>query len=91
VASQYLGSISISRAFRLRRSHAIRVEPEQAECKLFCVRLSGKQRTVFLLRFVEDMDLLEIAAVTGMREGTVKTHLFRALKSVRAALKEQMK
>jgi RNA polymerase sigma-70 factor (ECF subfamily) len=55
------------------------------------VRLSGKQRTVFLLRFVEDMDLLEIAAVTGMREGTVKTHLFRALKSVLAALKEQMK
>jgi RNA polymerase sigma-70 factor, ECF subfamily len=49
-------------------------------------RLSGKQRTVFLLRFVEDMELLEIAAVTGMKEGTVKTHLFRALKSVRAGL-----
>jgi len=54
-------------------------------------RLSGKQRTVFLLRFVEDMELLEIAAVTGMKEGTVKTHLFRALKSVRAALEEPMK
>jgi RNA polymerase sigma-70 factor (ECF subfamily) len=39
--------------------------------------LSEKQRTVFLLRFVEDMDLLEIAAATGMKEGTVKTHLFR--------------
>jgi RNA polymerase sigma-70 factor (ECF subfamily) len=54
-------------------------------------RLSGKQRTVFLLRFVEDMELLEIAAITGMKEGTVKTHLFRALKSVRAAIEEQMK
>jgi RNA polymerase sigma-70 factor, ECF subfamily len=54
-------------------------------------RLSGNQRTVFLLRFVEDMELLEIAAVTGMKEGTVKTHLFRALKSVRAAIEEQMK
>jgi DNA-directed RNA polymerase specialized sigma24 family protein len=32
------------------------------------------------------MDLLEIAAVTGMKEGTVKTHLFRALNSVRAAI-----
>jgi len=51
-------------------------------------RLSGKQRTVFLLRFAEDMDLLEIAAITGMKEGTVKTHLFRALKSVRTALEE---
>jgi RNA polymerase sigma-70 factor, ECF subfamily len=45
--------------------------------------LPARQRTVFLLRFVEDMDLLEIAEVTGMKEGTVKTHLFRALQSVR--------
>lgn len=48
--------------------------------------LSERQRTVFLLRFVEDMDLLEIAAVTGMKEGTVKTHLFRAVQSVRLGL-----
>jgi RNA polymerase sigma-70 factor (ECF subfamily) len=54
-------------------------------------RLSGKQRTVFLLRFAEDMELLEIAAITRMKEGTVKTHLFRALKSVRTALEEQTK
>jgi RNA polymerase sigma-70 factor, ECF subfamily len=46
--------------------------------------LPARQRTVFLLRFVEDMDLLEIAEVTGMKEGTVKAHLFRALQSVRA-------
>jgi RNA polymerase sigma-70 factor (ECF subfamily) len=48
--------------------------------------LPMRQRTVFLLRFVEDMDLLEIAEVTGMKEGTVKAHLFRALQSVRARL-----
>jgi DNA-directed RNA polymerase specialized sigma24 family protein len=29
------------------------------------------------------MDLLEIAAATGMKEGTVKLHLFRALQAVR--------
>jgi len=45
--------------------------------------LPERQRTVFLLRFVEDMDLLEIAAATGMKEGTVKVHLFRALQAVR--------
>jgi RNA polymerase sigma-70 factor, ECF subfamily len=50
--------------------------------------LSERQRTVFLLRFVEDLNLLEIAAVTGMKEGTVKTHLFRALEAVRARLEE---
>jgi RNA polymerase sigma-70 factor (ECF subfamily) len=48
--------------------------------------LPARQRTVFLLRFVEDMDLLEIAEVTGMKEGTVKAHLFRALHAVRARL-----
>jgi RNA polymerase sigma-70 factor (ECF subfamily) len=48
--------------------------------------LSERQRTVFLLRFVEDMDLLEIAEATGMKEGTVKVHLFRALHAVRARL-----
>ena len=50
--------------------------------------LSARQRTVFLLRFVEDMDLLEIAAVTGLREGTVKVHLFRALEGVRKRMGE---
>jgi len=49
-------------------------------------RLPARQREVFLLRFVEDMELLEIAEVTGMKEGTVKTHLFRALQAVRARL-----
>jgi RNA polymerase sigma-70 factor (ECF subfamily) len=45
--------------------------------------LTERQRTVFLLRFVEDMDLLDIAAATGMKEGTVKTHLFRAVHMIR--------
>ena len=47
-------------------------------------RLPERQRTVFLLRYVEEMALIEIAAVTGLKEGAVKVHLFRALRSVRA-------
>ena len=50
-------------------------------------KLPGRQREVFVLRFVEDMDLVEIAQVLGMKEGTVKSHLFRALHAVR----EQMR
>jgi RNA polymerase sigma-70 factor (ECF subfamily) len=46
--------------------------------------LSPNQRTVFLMRFIEEMDLAEIAAATRMPINTVKTHLHRALKSVRA-------
>jgi DNA-directed RNA polymerase specialized sigma24 family protein len=34
------------------------------------------------------MELLEIAAATGMKEGTVKTHLFRALQTVRQRVEE---
>lgn len=54
------------------------------------VGLSARQRTVFLLRFVEDLDLLEIVAITGMKEGTVKTHLFRAVQSIRAGLEKKV-
>ena len=51
--------------------------------------LSERQRTVFLLRYVEELDLKEIADVTGMGEGTVKAHLSRALAKVRKQLGEQ--
>jgi RNA polymerase sigma-70 factor (ECF subfamily) len=46
--------------------------------------LSPRQRTVFLLRFVDEMELPEIAAVTGIPLSTVKSHLYRALAAVRA-------
>jgi RNA polymerase sigma-70 factor (ECF subfamily) len=48
--------------------------------------LSERQRTVFLLRYVEDLELKEIAQATGLGEGTVKAHLSRALGRVRAEL-----
>jgi RNA polymerase sigma-70 factor (ECF subfamily) len=52
-------------------------------------QLPERQRTVFLLRFVEDLDILEIAAVCRMKEGTVKRHLFRALQAVRERMGER--
>lgn len=48
------------------------------------LQLSERQRTVFVLRFVEEMDLAEIAEITGLKEVAVRVHLFRALRSVRA-------
>ncbi len=45
--------------------------------------LSRQQRTVFILRFVEEMELSEIAETTGMNTSTVKSHLYRALRVVR--------
>jgi RNA polymerase sigma-70 factor (ECF subfamily) len=47
-------------------------------------KLSKMQREVFVLRFVEEMELLEIAEVMKMKESTVKSHLYRALNAVRS-------
>jgi RNA polymerase sigma-70 factor (ECF subfamily) len=45
--------------------------------------LPGKQRAVFLLRFVEEMPVSEIADSTGLNLSTVKSLLYRALRTVR--------
>ncbi|WP_263375482.1 RNA polymerase sigma factor [Granulicella aggregans] len=47
-------------------------------------KLSTNQRRVFILRFSEELDVAEIAEVTGMPVNTVKTHLRRAITTVRA-------
>jgi len=46
--------------------------------------LSERQRTVFLLRFVEELELADIAQITGLPISTVKTHLYRSLATIRA-------
>ena len=48
--------------------------------------LSSRQRSVFVMRFVEEMELGEIAKATGMPLPTVKTHLYRAVSKIRHKL-----
>jgi RNA polymerase sigma-70 factor, ECF subfamily len=50
--------------------------------------LPNKQRTAFLLRFVEEMELPEIATAMGLHVGTVKSHLHRGLAAVRKAMEK---
>jgi RNA polymerase sigma-70 factor, ECF subfamily len=52
-------------------------------------RLPGKQRTIFMLRFVEEMQVAEIAETTGLNLSTVKSLLYRALRTVRAAMEKE--
>jgi RNA polymerase sigma factor (sigma-70 family) len=52
-------------------------------------RLSERQRGVFLLRFMEDMNILEIAEVTRLTENAIKVHLFRAVRAVRKVVEDQ--
>lgn len=51
--------------------------------------LSLNQRTVFLMKFSDEMDLSDISEAMGMPINTVKTHLHRALKAVRSQLGAQ--
>jgi RNA polymerase sigma-70 factor (ECF subfamily) len=48
--------------------------------------LSERQRTVFFLRFVEEMDVTEIAVSTGLTPSTVNVHLVRAVQGIRKRL-----
>lgn len=52
-------------------------------------RLSERQKTVFLLRFIEDMPLEAIAETLNVETGTVKSHLHRAIEAVRKTCKEK--
>jgi RNA polymerase sigma-70 factor (ECF subfamily) len=49
--------------------------------------LPPQQRTIFLLRFAEEMPLAEIAQVLDLQTGTVKAHLFRAISKVKQTVK----
>jgi RNA polymerase sigma-70 factor (ECF subfamily) len=50
--------------------------------------LSEKQRLTFQLKVLQEMSIHEIAQVTGMAEGTIKSHLFRATQVLRKALQD---
>ena len=49
-------------------------------------RLPPLQRTLLTLYHLEELPIGEIAAITGLAEGTIKSHLFRSRKTLRDLL-----
>ena len=62
-------------------SSQLRVAIQRAER-----RLSSQQKVIFRLRHYEDLTLEEIATHLGLRSGTVRAHLFRAIQKIRQEL-----
>lgn len=48
------------------------------------------QRTILTLYHLDEMPIAEIASITGLAEGTIKSHLFRSRKQLRDTLNDRI-
>ena len=51
-------------------------------------KLPDRQRQVFVLRYIENLSTAEMAAALGLSPGSVKRHLFRAIRRLRVSLRD---
>lgn len=72
---------STPEALALRRERGARLMEAIA-------RLPERQKTVVLLSQIEGASTREVSEVTGLRETTIRVHLFRALRRLRSLLSE---
>jgi RNA polymerase sigma-70 factor (ECF subfamily) len=50
--------------------------------------LPRRQQEVFALRYIEEQSTSDVALALGLSQGSVKRHLFRALRHLRGALED---
>ncbi len=92
------------RKFRRRESPSAAVDPrgsvdgpgtgpapdERARVWQACRALPEDQRTAVVLRYYEQLEYAEIAALTGVREGTVRSRVSRGIAVLRAELGNEL-
>jgi len=71
---------SESSADKVERNQVLAIIDEEVQ------KLPTRQREAFLMRYWEDMDVAETAAMMGCSEGSVKTHCSRATHTLAKAL-----
>jgi len=74
-------SLGVGPAERLEKSQLLEIIDKELQ------RLPPRQREAFLLRYWEELDVAETAAVMGCSQGSVKTHCSRAAHALATALR----
>ena len=69
---------------------AIELEEKIALLRASMRQLNQKQQNILTLRFFSKMSIPEISATLRMKEGTIKSHIHRALKKLQSIMTEQM-
>lgn len=80
-----------SRAFDFHFEHSeneVDKETFRNSLRLAIEQLEDHHRSTFILRYMEELSVKEIAEITEVSEGTVKSRLFYATKKITAALNE---
>jgi RNA polymerase sigma-70 factor (sigma-E family) len=54
-----------------------------------CATLPPQQRAAVVLRYYEDLEYAEIAAILGVAQATARSHVHRALAAMRAELEQE--
>jgi RNA polymerase sigma-70 factor (ECF subfamily) len=88
------GDISVADEARASTDASVSTDPEhrllarerRARLSAAIDRLDGRQRTVFMLCHYGDCTPREVGAMTGLKESTVRVHLFRAARKLRGLL-----
>ncbi|MBI2473610.1 sigma-70 family RNA polymerase sigma factor [Candidatus Uhrbacteria bacterium] len=77
--------------FRPDIAYKIGEDAQELEAQIDLLRkmmtkLNQRQQTILTLRFFSHMTIPEIAGTIGMKEGTVKSHIHRALKKLQSLM-----